>query len=334
VETKNVLVTGGAGFMGSWLVDQLLAAGHDVTSVDNLLGGSMRNVNPDSRFVKADLRRRNEVAPLVKDINTIFHLAAYAAEGQSLFSPISINEINIGPMNNLLVETVNNGVERFVFTSSMAVYGDQKAPFDEELPLRPADPYGAAKAYCENVLELFGRNYGFEHVIIRPHNVYGPRQNTADPYRNVLGIWMNRILRGKPPIIYGDGTQTRAFSFIEDVIPAIAMAGSSRKAKGQIFNVGSNEVIAINDACRLLLQVTGSDLKPVHEPSRLGEVKHAYCTTKKAANLLEYRTNHSLIDGLGEMFKWAKQTGPQEPTYTLPLEITKGAPSVWVNKLM
>src|SRR6266852_3361931 len=157
METQNVLVTGGAGFMGSWLVDQLLDAGHEVTSVDNLLGGSMRNVNPDSKFVKADLRRRNEVAPLVKDINTIFHLAAYAAEGQSLFSPISINEINIGPMNNL-VETVNNGVERFVFTSSMAVYGDQKAPFHEELPLRPADPYGAAKAYCENVLEVFGRN--------------------------------------------------------------------------------------------------------------------------------------------------------------------------------
>jgi len=320
VETKNVLVTGGAGFMGSWLVDQLLDAGQEVTSVDNLL--------------RADVRRRNDIAPLVKGINTIFHLAAYAAEGQSLFSPISINEINMVPMNNLLVETVNKGVERFVFTSSMAVYGNQKPPFNEELSRRPEDPYGAAKAYCENVLEIFAHNYGFEHVIIRPHNVYGPRQNTADPYRNVLGIWMNRILRGKPPIIYGDGKQTRAFSFIEDVTPPIAKAGTLSKARGQVFNVGSDEVVTLEDACRLLLRVMGSDLKPVHEPSRLGEVKHAYCTTEKAANLLHYRTNHSLIEGLEKMFDWAIQVGPQKPTYTLPLEITKGAPKVWVNKLM
>jgi UDP-glucose 4-epimerase len=320
--------------MGSWLVDELVKAGHEVTSVDNLLGGKMRNVNRGSTFVRADLRIRSQVAPLVKGVDTIFHLAAYAAEGQSLFSPISINEINIVPMNNLLVEAVNNGVKRFVLTSSMAVYGDQKPPFREEFSMKPNDPYGAAKAYCENVLEVFAHNYDLEYVTIRPHNVYGPRQNIADAYRNVLGIWLNRILRGKAPIIYGDGEQTRAFSFIEDVTPALAKTCTSSQVQGQIINLGSDEVTSLNDACDLVLDVTGTKLKPEHHEERPGEVKHAYCSVDKATRLLGYRTKHRLRDGLVKMFNWAKQLGPQEPTYTLPLEITKRAPRAWVEKLM
>src|SRR5712664_2812090 len=248
MDTKKVLVTGGAGFMGSWLVDKLIESGHEVVSADNLLGGKKENVNPDCKFVKADLIKRQEVKPLVKDVDLIFHLAAYAAEGQSIFSPISINEFNLIPMNNLLVEAVNNNVERFVFTSSMAVYGDQTPPFDERADRKPEDPYGAAKSYCENMLEIFARIHDFEQVIIRPHNVYGPRQNIADPYRNVLGIWINRIMRGKPPIIYGDGKQTRAFIYIDDVTPAIANSGLNKRAEGETINVGSDQPIAIGKA--------------------------------------------------------------------------------------
>jgi nucleoside-diphosphate-sugar epimerase len=706
--------------MGSWLVDKLIDSGHEVISADNLLGGKKENVNPDCKFVKADLIRRQEVKPLVKGVDLIFHLAAYAAEGQSIFSPISINEINLIPMNNLLVEAVNNNIERFVFTSchdsktrlvtkrgiklfdeidpsdtiftldpetgfleeaginriltydykgemvsilgrrvdslvtpnhrvlyiesamrnprlgyiearhvltratlhlplangwngtlmpdhyefsnpsfhwnaknrstkiatedlfyliglfiadgvadetnnhtrvtglsareyvetardsqghfqtlvtttesgqamvtyerisrvrycvpkddkartrlesvlgrngihfsscsngndkegivqfhhqplyellrecghgarekhipgwaleaetrclsalfdgimdgdgdkthkyltttspllvrdfaelsfklglathvhedegsetllrdgrhirggrafrisvsetsphltnenfhsadyegkvwcletdngnflverngsfffsgnSMAVYGNQKPPFDENLAREPEDPYGAAKAYCENMLEIFSRIHGFEHVIIRPHNVYGPRQNVADPYRNVLGIWINRILRRKPPIIYGDGKQSRAFSYIRDVTPAIANAGFTSKAKGQIINVGSDKDLSIENACNLLLQVMGSEFKPVFQDARPGEVKHAYCTVQKSIDLLGYQTRHDLKEGLTKMVAWAKQIGPQQPTYTLPLEITKGAPKVWVERTM
>ena len=334
MESKRVLVTGGAGFMGSWLVDKLIESGHEVVSADNLLGGKKENINPDCKFVKADLIKRQRVTPLVKGVDIIFHLAAYAAEGQSIFSPISINEINLIPMNNLHVEAVNNSIERFVFTSSMAVYGDQKPPFDESVARMPEDPYGAAKSYCENVLEIFARIHGFEHVIIRPHNVYGPRQNVADPYRNVLGIWISRILRRKPPIIYGDGEQSRAFSYIEDVTPAIANAGFTSKAKGQIINVGSAEAVTIRKACNLLLQVMGSGFKPVFQDARPGEVKHAFCTIQKSIDLLGYKARHNLKDGLEKMVAWARQVGPQQPTYTLPLEITKGAPGVWVERSM
>jgi UDP-glucose 4-epimerase len=334
METRKVLVTGGAGFMGSWLVDELIKRGHQVVSADNLLGGSERNVNRDCKFVKADMRIRDRVQEVVKGVDVIFHLAAYAAEGQSFFSPVAINEINIVPMNNLLVEAINSGVESFVFTSSMAVYGAQKPPFREDLPREPEDPYGAAKAYCETMLEIFSRTYGLRYTILRPHNVYGPRQNTADPFRNVLGIWINRILRNKPPLIYGEGEQTRAFTYVEDVTPAIANAAFHEKANSHIINVGSDEVTAINDACHTLLEIMGSELQPTYEAARPGEVKHAYCTVRKSMDLLDYKTSHTLKQGLSKMVDWARDLGPQEPTYRLPLEITRKAPRVWVEKLM
>jgi UDP-glucose 4-epimerase len=265
-------------------------------------------------------------------VDVIFHLAAYAAEGQSIFSPAAINEINIVPMNNLLVAAVNNNVKRLIFTSSMAVYGDQTPPFSEELPRRPEDPYGAAKTYCESVLEIFGRVHGLEYVILRPHNVYGPRQNVADPYRNVLGIWINRIMRGRAPLIYGDGEQKRAFSYIEDVTPAIANAGFYSGAQGQIINIGSEEVVTIDEACKFVVELSGTNLKPQHVPSRPNEVKYAYCTVEKSTKVLDYKTRHPLKEGLKEMIKWARMVGPQEPTYTLPLEITKNAPGVWIER--
>jgi UDP-glucose 4-epimerase len=321
--------------MGSWLVDALLARGHQVISVDNLLGGKKENVNPRCEFIQGDMRSPELAESVVKKgVDVIFHLAAYAAEGQSIFSPISINDINIAPINNLLVAAINNNVKRFVFTSSMAVYGDQEAPFNEELPRRPEDPYGAAKTYSENMLEIFGRVYGLEYVILRPHNVYGPRQNIADPFRNVLGIWINRIMRGKNPLIYGDGEQSRAFSYVADITPAIANAGFYDKARNQIINVGSEQAVTINDACNTLLKLTDTSLKPEHLPPRPQDVKYAYCTVEKSMKLLDYKTKHHLEKGLQEMIEWARKVGPQEPTYTLPLEITKNAPQVWVNKTM
>jgi len=334
ISMAKCLVTGGAGFMGSWLVDYLLKAGHEVTSVDNLSGGYMRNVNENCKFVEMDLRDRKKVDEIVKGQNVIYHLAAYAAEGQSVFSPMEINDINITPMNNLLVSAVNHDVKRFIFTSSMAVYGEQNPPFDETMRPAPEDPYGCGKHYCEDMLRIFAHAYDFEYVIIRPHNVYGPRQNIADPYRNVLGIWINQIMRNKPPYIYGDGKQTRAFSYIEDITPAIMNAGFHEKAKNQVINVGSDEVITINDAVKLVLGVTGSELKPVYMEERPCEVKHAHCTINKSQEILDYKTRHKLKDGLEKMHVWCKGLGPQDPTYKVPIEVNKNVPKVWSEKLI
>ena len=320
--------------MGSWLVDELLKRGHHVISVDSLLGGYERNINKDCSFVKLDLREKERVMNIMRGVDVVFHLAAYAAEGQSFFSPMAINDINVTPMNNLLVASVNNNLERFVFTSSMAVYGNQKAPFHEDMPPKPEDPYGVAKTYCEMMLEIFSRTYEFEFNIIRPHNVYGPKQNIADAYRNVLGIWINRILRGKPPLIYGDGKQTRAFSYIEDVVPALANAGVYEKCVNQTVNLGSDEVVTVSEACQTLLNLMGCSLVPEFAEARPGEVKCAYCSVEKSVRLLNYRTEHTLAKGLKKMVKWAKEVGQQEPTYTLPLEIAKKAPRVWLEKLM
>lgn len=331
---EKVLVTGGAGFMGSWLVDELIKRGHEVISVDNLSGGYLANVNKDSRFIEMDLRNTKKVDDIAKGVDVIYHLAAYAAEGQSVFSPIQINDINITPMNNLLVATVNNDVGKFVFASSMAVYGDQEPPFNEDMPRKPVDPYGCAKAYCEQMLEIFYQTYRFDYVIIRPHNVYGPRQNISDPYRNVLGIWINRIMRGLAPYIYGDGMQKRAFSYIEDVIAPLANAGLCEKARGHIINLGSDEVVTINQACNIVLDAMKSDLKPIYVAERLCEVKQAYCTIEKSRELLDYETKHTLKEGVKKMVEWAKQVGPQKPTYKLPLEITKKAPDVWRKELI
>ncbi len=331
---KNILVTGGAGFMGSWLVEELIRRGHSVTAVDDLSGGYMSNVSRECNFVKGDLRDTSLVNRVVKGVDIVYHLAAYAAEGQSVFSPIAINDINIKPMNNLLVAAVNNEVERFVFTSSMAVYGNQKAPFSEEMPRMPEDPYGAGKAYCENMLEIFSAAHGLDYTIIRPHNVYGPKQNIADPFRNVLGIWINRLMTNKHPIIYGSGNQVRAFSYVEESTSAIANAGFHEAARNQIINVGSPEKVTINEACSTVLSIMASEQRPEHVPARPQEVTIAYSTTEKSEKLLGYKNTHTLEEGLAEMVLWAKEIGPQQPTYRLPLEITKSAPDVWVNKTM
>ncbi len=336
VEHKKMLVTGGAGFIGSWLVDELVDRGHNVVSVDDLSGGFKSNVNTKSKFIKADLRDHQKVNRIFGDekFDTVFHLAAYAAEGQSIFSPIEINDINITPMNNLLVAAVNNNVQKFVFTSSMAVYGSQQPPFNEDMIPLPEDPYGCGKAYCESMLKIFAHTYNFDYAILRPHNVYGPRQNISDPFRNVLGIWINRIMKGKEPYIFGDGKQERAFSYIGDVAPAIANAGLNNKANGQIINVGSKEVTSVNEACQVVLNAMDSKIKPIYQDERPGEVKYAFCTAEKSEKLLNYKTSTLLREGIKIMAKWAKEVGPQEPTYRLPLEITKKAPQVWKEKLI
>ncbi|MBI4017351.1 MAG: NAD-dependent epimerase/dehydratase family protein [Candidatus Aenigmarchaeota archaeon] len=330
----QMLVTGAAGFMGSWLVDTLVAQGHDVIGVDNLSGGYVRNINPKSRFILGDLRDPKVCELATKGADVVYHLAAYAAEGQSVFSFDMINDINISSTNRLLTAAVNNNVKKVVFTSSMAVYGDAPTPMHEDLPRAPVDPYGWGKAYGEGLLESCNKAFGLDYTIIRPHNVYGPRQNMADFSRNVVAIFINRVMKGMPPLIYGDGEQTRAFSYIADVAPAIAHAGLVDKTNSHIINVGSEEVTSVKSLAHLVLKTFGSAIEPTHHPERPNEVKHAHCTTAKSEKLLGYKTNHPLIIGVANMVEWAKRLGPKSVKYGLPIQITKNAPPAWLNRVL
>ena len=235
-------------------------------------------------------------------------------------------------MNNLLVAAVNNDIKRFVFTSSMAVYGKQTPPFDETMPRFPVDPYGAGKAYCENMLELFHELHGLDYIIVRPHNVFGERQNVLDPYRNVIGIWMNTMMNNRRPFIYGDGMQTRAFTYIRNFTPT--MVNTLTCKPNQIFNIGTEKQITINEAYAIVAAAMKSPLKPLMVPDRPGEVKHAYCTNRKALKLLKYRETWSFEAGVMKMAEWVKQSGPQTASYRLPLEIMKNAPQVWRERLI
>src|SRR3989344_8881485 len=215
---KNILVTGGAGFIGSHLVDYLIMKGHKVTVLDDLSGGLRENVNPKSTFLKGSITDRKLVREAVEGKEIIYHLAAYAAEGLSHFiRRYNYNNNLIGSIN-LINSSIEHEVKKFLFTSSMAVYGSGNPPFDEYQIPKPEDPYGIAKYAVEQDLRVANEVFGLERVVIRPHNVYGTRQFLGDPYRNVIGIWMNMIMQGKRPLIYGDGEQTRAFSYIGDVI--------------------------------------------------------------------------------------------------------------------
>jgi UDP-glucose 4-epimerase len=337
----NVLVTGGAGFMGSHLVRHLLQEGHNVRIFDNMAGGFEENLNFSSidkkpEVVNGDLREKKDCEKAVEEVDIVYHLAASACEGKSVFTPVNNTMINYIGSLNLLTSAINESVKSFVFTSSMATYGKQaEMPMREDQLPSPEDPYGIAKASFERVLRIYSDIFGFDYVVIRPHNVYGPRQNLSDPYRNVIGIFMNRIMKNLPPIVYGDGMQKRAFTYIDDCIPYIARAAFTKKAFGEIINVGSEEVVTINYLADLVLKIMGSELKPKKAPARPTEVKFAYCSSNKARELLDYKTSTTLEQGVTKMAEWAKKIGPQEFRYgNFEWEINKNIPKVWKDKLL
>jgi UDP-glucose 4-epimerase len=334
----RVLVTGAAGFMGSHLVDALVAAGHDVYGVDDMSGGFWRNVHPASHFTALDLRDQTLTAEYVRATApaVIFHLAADATEGRSQFTPNSAVQRNLMAYLNTLTPAVGHGLQKVVLVSSMSVYGAQPPPFGEELERRPEDVYGVAKAAMERITEILADVHGFAYTIIRPHNVYGPRQNIADPYRNVVGIFINAMMNEQPFYIYGDGEQKRAFTYIDDFTPYLAKAGELDVVNGEIINIGPQEENTINTLAGIVLRAfhprgAPSSLQPVHVADRPREVKEAFSTNAKAGRLLGYKTTVGLEDGVTRMVNWARNLGPQAPRF-LPdgLEIVNDlVPVTW-----
>lgn len=332
----KIFVTGIAGFMGSHLADALLNAGHDVVGIDNMLGGYMDNVPAAVKFYQEDACNFEAIKPLLHGVEIVYHLAASPHEGLSVFSPNMVAQNTYNSTLAVASAAILAGVKRFVFTSSMARYGFQKKlPFTEDMIPNPRDPYGVAKLAAEVSLARLGEAHGMEYTVAVPHNVIGSRQKYDDAYRNVASIMINLILQGKKPIIYGDGEQKRAFSFVADVVSPMLELGFKPGIAGEIVNVGPDEeFVSINDLCRRITKLMGEPFDPIYVPDRPMEVKQACCSADKARKLLGYKTTYTLDEGLEEMIQWIAKRGAKPFSYHLPIEIdTDRVPVTWRERL-
>jgi len=330
---KTILITGVCGLIGSNFAEYLISKYGDeveIIGIDDLSGGYLDLIDIKKiKFYQMNLLEKDKLAEIFKthQINIIYHFAAYAAEGLSPF----IRNFNY---NNNLISTVNlinlsiiHNIDRFVFTSSMAVYGAGTPPFDESLVPNPIDPYGVAKYACEMDLRIAGEQHGLDWVVIRPHNVYGKYQNIWDRYRNVLGIWMYNVLNGLDITVYSDGSQERAFSYIDDIMEPLWKAGTIKEASKQIINLGGMEHTKIKDAALLVQKICGKG-KIVYLESR-HEVKYAYPTYRKSIDILGYHETVNLEEGLIKMWAWA-QKQPKRPRQSWSeYELDRGIYSYW-----
>ncbi len=332
----KVFVSGVAGFLGSHLADEFTHRGDEVVGCDNMIGGDLQNLPEGIQFEQADCGDVEAMKRLLTDVDLVYHCAAIATEGLSVFSPAIIAKHVYENTAGLLAAAASKKVRRFVYCSSMARYGHGKPPFREDQPAAPVDPYGIAKYAGELLVRNVAETHGFEHVIAVPHNIIGPKQKYDDPYRNVASIMINRMLQGKQPIIYGDGEQNRSFSFVQDCVdPLLAMA-TKPGLSGEIINIGPDEeVTSINQLARAIADIIGFDLHPIYVADRPQEVRSATCSADKARKLLGYRTKVTLVEGLQTMVQWIREHGPRPFEYHLPIEIDSPlVPATWRDRLI
>jgi len=329
---SNILVTGGAGFIGSHVADELVRRGHQVVVLDDLSGGFVDNVPTGAMFIKGSIGDVQLVNGLFEreQFDHVYHLAAYAAEGLSHFIKRFNYQNNLIGSVNLINAAVNHGVKCFVFTSSIAVYGaSPELPMTEETPTRPEDPYGIAKLAVEQDLKVSKEMFDLNYVIFRPHNVYGEKQNIGDKYRNVVGIFMNQIMQDKPMTIFGDGTQSRAFSYIGDIAPVMADAIRMPEAYNQIFNIGADQPYTINELAERVARAMGVDHHVKYLPAR-NEVLNAFSSHEKVDEIFGQRTLCDLEDGLERMAGWVKTHGVRKSQEFEGIEIMKNFPKAWL----
>lgn len=331
--TGKALVTGAAGFLGSHLADYLIdAMGMDVVALDDLSGGFRENVPAKAGFVQGSVTD----AALVQDLfrkhrfRYVYHLAAYAAEGLSHFIRHFNYTNNLLGSVNLLNASVNGGVDCFVFTSSIAVYGPGQVPMAEDAVPRPEDPYGIAKYAVEQDLAAAHEMFGLDSVVFRPHNVYGERQNLGDKYRNVVGIFMNQVMRGEELTVFGDGEQRRAFTYVRDIVPGIARSVTIPSARNRVFNVGSDAHHSVNELAALVGRAMGLPARVRHLEARK-EVKVAYADHSRFKEVFKDLDQTPLEEGVRRMAEWAKTAGIRSSSDFSAIEIPKNLPPSWAR---
>ena len=330
----KILITGAAGFLGSHLSEKLTELGHTVVGIDNMIGGYKDNILNNIEFHDLDCCDFPKIKKIMKDVEVVYHCAATAHEGLSVFSPYEITRNNYLASVSIFSAAINEKVKRIIYCSSMARYGDQKTPFTEDMKAKPVDPYGISKVAAEEVLKNLCELNNIEYVIAVPHNIIGPKQIYTDPYRNVVSIFLNRMMQGKAPIVYGDGEQRRCFSYIDDCLSCMIPMLDQENLNKQIINVGPDEeFVTVNKVVEICSNVTGSNLEPIHMADRPQEVKHATCSADKARKLLNYETKVNLNQGIKQTYEYIKKRGTRDFDYRLSIEIDNDlTPKTWKNK--
>jgi UDP-glucose 4-epimerase len=332
----RVFITGVAGFLGSHLAERFLAMGHEVVGCDNLICGEMANVPPAVEFHNYDCRDFNAMLRVSKGCDMVYHCAATAYDGLSIFSPrLVLDNIATGSVS-VISAAIASQARRIIFCSSMSRYGTGTAPFTEDQEPQPKNPYGIAKLAAERALINLCNTHDVEYAIAVPHNIIGTRQKFDDPYRNVASIMANLMLQQRSPYIYGDGQQTRCFSHVDDCLFCLIEMGLGDRGVGQIVNIGPDEgSITINELFRRLKEMIGFEGQALYLSDRPEEVRHAVCSSDKARSLLGYKTTRSLDDGLRDIVAYIREVGHRRFRYHLDLEIINElTPKSWSHRLM
>ena len=330
----KIYITGIAGFLGSHLAKKLKDQGHEVGGNDNMIQGELENLPKNISFHKTDCCNYLEMVKNLKGYDIVYHCAATAHEGLSVFSPNFITKNIYQASISVITASIVNKVKKFVYCSSMARYGTQKNPFSEDMPTKPQDPYGIAKVAVEQTLQLLCEVHGMDYNIAVPHNIVGPNQKYDDPYRNVMSIFINRNLQMKPSIIYGDGSQKRCFSYIDDVIYCLEKLALDKNINKEIINIGPDEEsISVFELAKLISNETGFNGQPIFVNERPQEVKEATCSANKAKKLLGYKTKTTLKESIKLTTEFIKKRGTKPFIYNLPVEIvSKITPETWTKK--
>lgn len=342
----NIAITGICGLIGSWIAEILLKEGHYVLGIDNFFGGyedtilDLCSKYSNLDFSNIDISCHNnikKISNLLKSrkIDVIYHCAAIAPEGYSVFSPSIISNSVFMGSTVMATAAIQGEVKRFINCSSMSRYGDQESPFIESMPTKPVDPYALAKVSAEQMLTMLGGMHGMKVIHTVPHNVIGPRQRYTDPYRNVASIMANLMLQGRQPVIYGDGSQTRCFSLIQDDVEVYLKLLDCEVEHGEVFNIGPDDrEISILDLAKLIASIISFDLEPIFETKRPHEVMHPICSSDKIRKKFGLQQKMTLEDGIVSIVEYIEKRGPKPFDYHLPLEINnkENIPKTWKEK--
>lgn len=332
---QRIFISGVAGFLGSHLADAFLADGHEVVGNDNMIGGYLDNVPEGVEFYQFDCNEFDKLKRHMKGCDIVYHCAATAYEGLSVFSPHLITQNIVGASTAMISAAIANNARRFVMCSSMARYGTNRVPFTEDMVPKPQDPYGIGKYAAELMLQNLAETHGMEWVIAVPHNIVGPRQKYDDPYRNVASIFINMMLQGRQPYIYGDGSQMRCFSYVSDDIDPLKEMALSDACKSEIINIGpDDEFVTIKELAEMIARLIQFDLDINYTRGRPQEVELANCSAEKARRLLGFEPKVKLEDGMAQMIDWISHRGVRPFKYHLDLEIlNETTPDTWSKRL-